>query len=79
VYDPKISKRSKSSTPINQPPARPETATIYYPFPSQDQIRERAYELYEGGGRHDGRAGEDWLTAEQQILNEPRREQRRRA
>ena len=31
------------------------------------QISKRAYELYEQGGRHDGRAAQDWNQAEREI------------
>lgn len=34
----------------------------------QDQIRTRAYEIYEQRGRHDGFAEQDWLEAETEIL-----------
>jgi Protein of unknown function (DUF2934) len=37
--------------------------------PLQDKIRERAYQLYESRGRQPGQDQEDWLRAEQQILN----------
>ena len=37
-------------------------------------IAQRAYELYEQRGHAHGHDFEDWLEAEQQILNEPRRE-----
>jgi len=33
-----------------------------------DRISQRAYELYEQRGRQDGRALEDWLQAEQQLV-----------
>lgn len=33
------------------------------------RISERAYALYEEHGREDGHALEDWLAAEQQVLN----------
>ena len=33
------------------------------------RISERAYFLYEEHGREDGHAVEDWLEAEQQLLN----------
>ena len=36
--------------------------------PSEDMIRERAYELYEGRGREPGQHEQDWLRAEQDIL-----------
>jgi len=34
----------------------------------QEQIRLRAYELYEQRGRADGFAEQDWLTAESEML-----------
>lgn len=34
----------------------------------EEQIRARAYELYEQRGREDGHEQEDWLTAEREIL-----------
>ncbi len=36
------------------------------------RISERAYALYEEHGRKDGHALEDWLAAEQHILNQDR-------
>jgi hypothetical protein len=38
--------------------------------PSQDRIRERAHELYEGRSREPGQAEQDWLRAEQEIILE---------
>jgi len=40
--------------------------------PSQDTIRERAYELYESRGREPGKDEQDWLRAEQEILKQGR-------
>ena len=37
--------------------------------PSQDRIRERAYELYEGRGREPGQDEQDWFRAEREILH----------
>ena len=34
----------------------------------QDQIRARAYEIYEHRGKHDGFAEQHWLEAEAEIL-----------
>lgn len=34
----------------------------------QDRIAQRAYELYEQQGRQEGRAVEDWLQAERQLV-----------
>jgi hypothetical protein len=33
-----------------------------------EQIRQRAYQLYEERGRLDGNANEDWLIAEEEVL-----------
>jgi hypothetical protein len=33
----------------------------------EDQIRQRAYDLYEAGGRKDGHDVDDWLRAEAEI------------
>jgi len=37
------------------------------PLSATPQIAKRAYELYEKGGRQDGRAVQDWKQAEQEI------------
>jgi hypothetical protein len=39
------------------------------PARSQDMIRERAYELYVSRGREPGQDEQDWLRAEQEIVN----------
>ena len=44
-------------------------AMIADTVPSQDRIRERAYELYEGRGREAGQDEQDWFRAEREILN----------
>lgn len=38
------------------------------PAALEDQIRLRAYELYEARGRQDGHGLDDWLRAEAEIL-----------
>ena len=40
--------------------------------PTEEQIRERAYEIHVAGGCEDGHDLSDWLTAERE-LNESRR------
>ena len=40
--------------------------------PSEDRIRERAYELYESRGRRAGEDERDWLRAEREILKRER-------
>jgi hypothetical protein len=34
----------------------------------EQQIRQRAYVLYEGRGREEGSAVDDWLQAEKEVL-----------
>ena len=48
------------------PPKKPSTA-INEPQELEEQIRLRAYELYEERGREDGRDEEDWLRAKEEI------------
>ena len=78
MFDPKASRAFKASKHPKPkifagPTSMPSKATaISDPVSSQDQIRERAYQLYESGGRQDGQAQQDWLIAEKQILNQRR-------
>jgi len=37
-------------------------------FDAQEQIRRRAYELYEQRGKQDGLADQDWFQAEAEIV-----------
>jgi len=46
------------------PPATESTGEI------QEQIRRRAYELYEERGRGDGHDLEDWLQAESEVTQQ---------
>ena len=43
-------------------------STMPDPIPTQEKIRERAYELYERRGGEHGQDEQDWLRAEQEIL-----------
>ncbi|HXU21327.1 MAG TPA: DUF2934 domain-containing protein [Verrucomicrobiae bacterium] len=36
----------------------------------QEQIRVRAYEIYSGRGRADGKELNDWLTAERELTEQ---------
>ncbi len=47
--------------------------TIPDPTQLEEQIRRRAYALYEARGREDGHDREDWLQAEAEILVTPRK------
>ena len=44
----------------------------------EESIRLRAYELYLERGRTDGSAEEDWLRAENEVLELPRQERGQR-
>jgi Protein of unknown function (DUF2934) len=68
VYDPKASKQPQLKTVASPQGSPSPVIAISEPVPSEDQIRQRAYQLYENGGRQDGQAQDDWLAAEQ-ILN----------
>ena len=48
-------------TPIPIRPKPPDTE-------AEQQIRQRAYRLYEERGRLDGNAMEDWLMAEEEVM-----------
>lgn len=72
MSDPRVSKQPKPKTIVTPESSLPETSAVSDAVTFQGQIRERAYQLYESGGRQDGRADHDWFTAEQQILNRHR-------
>jgi hypothetical protein len=48
---------------MNTHPPKKQPTAINEPHELQDQIRERAYELYEERGREDGHDENDWLRA----------------
>lgn len=54
-------------TPKSTPP---KIAVMRDPVPSQDEIRERAYQLYENRGCQPGQDQQDWLRAEQELLDQ---------
>lgn len=70
MFDPKAFKRSKLKTIASPKSTPPKLTVITVPTPSHDQIKERAYQLYEKRGSQDGQAQQDWFMAEQQILNQ---------
>jgi hypothetical protein len=50
-------------------PAKRSEPTRTTPNPTiEEQIRRRAYELYEARGKQDGQELDDWLQAEAEIL-----------
>jgi len=66
----KTHKQVKPNIPVVSQPSVPTAAMMPDTLPSQEstRIRDRAYELYELGGRKPGHDKQDWLRAEQEIL-----------
>lgn len=63
----KLEKREfemKSNSPSKEQP----TQSLKAPADLQEQVRLRAYELYEERGKRDGFEVEDWLQAEGEFL-----------
>ena len=68
MLDPKIQKQPQPKTVVDPKSALSKVARIPDSVPSQDRIRERAYELYVGRGCEPGQAEQDWLRAERETL-----------
>ena len=66
----KMHKQAKQNTAVAPQTSLSIAAMMPDTLPSQEaaRIRDRAYELYEGGGRKTGHDEQDWLQAEQEIL-----------
>ena len=62
------SKKAYTTTGDNH--AGPSVTVISAPNTLEDEIRTRAYLLYEQEGRQDGRDREYWLRAESEILEQ---------
>jgi hypothetical protein len=57
-------------TTVVEPKKFPERMTaLPNAVPSEEMIRARAYDLYESRGREPGQDEQDWLRAEQEIIN----------
>ena len=70
MIDPKASQQAKSNTFVDPKRSSGKMAILPDTIHSQEMIRARAYELYEGRGREAGQHEQDWLRAEQEILNQ---------
>jgi hypothetical protein len=56
---------SQKSDPSKQPiPSKKDSASTF----SDDEIRARAYQIYESRGRTDNHADEDWIQAETELM-----------
>ena len=69
---PKMHKQAKPIIAVAPQTSLSTAAMMPNALPSQEtsRIRERAYELYEVGGRKPGHDQQDWLRAEQEILKQ---------
>jgi hypothetical protein len=65
-HAPTAVKRNTLTTPKT---TIPRVASIFDAAGLENQIRERAYQLYEGRGCEPGRDQQDWVQAEHEILN----------
>ena len=61
--------RSQPQRVLDAPITTGKLATMPTHSPSQENIRERAYELYENRGRGHGQNEQDWIRAERELLN----------
>jgi hypothetical protein len=68
MIDPKAHPQQKTRIVVGPKGFSAKVAMMLHPVPSQDTIRERAYELYESRGREPGQDEQDWLRAEQEIM-----------
>jgi hypothetical protein len=69
MIDSKTSKQPKPTT-VADPKRLPEKmTTMPSTVISEEMIRARAYALYESRGREPGQDEQDWLRAEQEIVN----------
>jgi Protein of unknown function (DUF2934) len=66
----KMLKQTKQNAAVVPQTSVSSSAMMPDTLPSQEstRIRDRAYELYELGGRKPGHDEQDWLQAEQEIL-----------
>jgi len=67
MIDPKAHTQPKTKIAVGPKGFPGNVAMMSHTVPSQNMIRERAYELYESRGREPGQDEQDWLRAEQEI------------
>jgi hypothetical protein len=72
MFDPKALKQSKQNVAVTPKSSSVKLAMMPNTTPSQDMIRERAYELYESRGREPGQEEQDWFRAEREFLKQKR-------
>jgi Protein of unknown function (DUF2934) len=70
VIDPKINIRSRPTQSARPESLTKDNAAIAF---AASAVQTRAYELYELGGRIDGRAEQDWYQAESDLRSSSQR------
>ncbi|MGD0598763.1 MAG: DUF2934 domain-containing protein [Terriglobales bacterium] len=68
MIDRKVHQQPKPNTVVGPKNSAGKVAMMPDTVPSQDRIKERAYELYESRGREPGQEERDWFRAEQELL-----------
>jgi Protein of unknown function (DUF2934) len=64
VSNPKVRVGQKSTPPKQQETLKQDSASTF----SEDEIRTRAYEIYESRGSIHNRADEDWSQAQTELM-----------
>ncbi len=64
MRNPKVQVGQKSNPPKQQETFKKDSASTF----SQEEIRTRAYQIYEFRGRTDNHADEDWSQAETELM-----------
>ena len=72
MHDFRTPAKQKPTTLASQKSTPPKVTILTDQAALHEQIRVRAYELYESRGREAGKDQEDWLRAEQEILTRQR-------
>jgi DUF2934 family protein len=72
MNDPKPQKQPNPKIVVGPKSAPAKITMMAGTVPLQDQIRQRAYELYESRDRGPGQDVQDWLRAEQEISKQKR-------
>ena len=68
MIDTQVQKEPQAKTVAGPKNATDRMAAMPATLAAHNRIRERAYELYESRGRAFGQDQQDWLRAEQEIL-----------
>ncbi len=64
MSNPKVKVSQKSAPSIHPTPFKKDSADTF----SDDEIRTRAYQIYESGDRNNNNPEEDWIQAETELM-----------